>query len=424
MQLPAHFAVLPRGGIFTLAARISKTMYKHYGKKDMRRRAPRGGSGARGLYAAALIFALALGFCLGRRLPEGGRGEAGYMLPLTPEAFLTETRMESALPPESADTAPAPRTEAPKREEEPAATEAATEAAATEAAFEEGTVTLPSSVLTVSLDGVPTEMELEEYLVGVVAAEMPASSRPEALRAQAIAARTFTALHMAGGARCKSGCTVCSDPACCQSYMDGSALSSLWGEKYPEYLEKIRAAVRDTAGLVVTYEGKLISAVYHASSGPYTESSEEVFACALPYLVSVESFEGEKEVVSSRSFTEEDAAKLLNRAFPQAELTVPFGEDSIEVWGRSSSGRAQLVRVGATVVTGQQLRSALGLKSTAFTVELGGGKITFNCEGSGHGVGLSQTGANEMAKEGCGFREILSHFYTGTSLSRLVFGEG
>ena len=401
MQLPRLFAKndAPRG-IFGAIKRISKSMYKHCDKSSYGRRRAKSG-GARGLYAAALIFALALGFFLGRSAPEKRRREAGYLLPLTPEAELfTE--------------APAGETEAPKEAAEPAPTDAPSD---------EEFIILPSSVLTVSLDGVPTEMELEEYLVGVVAAEMPASSEPEALRAQAVAARTFTALHMAGGAKCRSGCTVCSDPACCQGYMEGSALSSLWGEKYPEYLEKIRAAVRDTEGLVAAYEGKLISAVYHASSGPYTESSEEVFACAMPYLVSVESFEGSSEVVSTRVFSEEDAAKLLNRAFPQAKLTVPIGEDGIEVWGRNPSGRVQLVRVGATVVTGQQLRSALGLKSTAFTVELADGKLTFNCEGYGHGVGLSQTGANEMAKEGFGFREILSHFYTGIALARLKFGE-
>jgi stage II sporulation protein D len=377
-------------------------MYKHYEKRNAARAAR--ANGEKLLRAAALLLALALGFFFGRLAPEKARKEAGYVLPLTPAAY-----------PTGAPEKESERAEMPGETENPAPTEAPAD---------DAVVRLASSMLTVSLDGVPTEMELEEYLVGVVAAEMPASSEPEALRAQAIAARTFTALHMAGGARCKSGCTVCSDPSCCQGYMDGSALSSLWGEKYPEYLEKIRAAVRDTAGLVATYEGELISAVYHASSGPYTESADEVFACALPYLVSVESFEGEKEIVSSRCFSDEDAAALLNRAFPQAELTAPIAEGQIEVWGRSPSGRVQLVRVGATVVTGQQLRLALGLKSTAFTIESGGGTITFNCEGSGHGVGLSQTGANEMAKEGCGFREILSHFYTGTSLSRLVFGEG
>lgn len=373
-------------------------MYKHYdnNNKDRalaRRQSKPYGRGLRAL--AALLFAFLLGAAAGAKLTSNKEEAPSALLPLTPII-----------------SSPAPKSYSePSREP---FSEAETE--------ERGSVPLDSSELTVCLNGVPTVMELEDYLIGVVAAEMSVRSEPEALKAQAVAARTFAALHMAGGAKCKSGCTVCSDPGCCQAYMGQGELVSFWGSEYEENIGKIRAAVHDTEGLVATYEGKLISALYHASSGPLTESSEEVFAMALPYLVSVSSCEGDEEVISTREFTAEEAARILNEAFPQAGLTVPFAPTDFEVWGRSKSGRVQLIRIGGTVITGQQMRSALGLKSTAFEVEQNGSSVKFTCEGYGHGVGMSQTGANEMAKDGYGFEEILKHFYTGTELKKLTFG--
>ena len=291
-------------------------------------------------------------------------------------------------------------------------------------AEEENIVRLGSSKLTVSVDGVPTELELEEYLIGVVAGEMPVSSEPAALAAQAIAARTFTALHMAGGARCRSGCTVCSDPGCCQAYISAAELKEKWGADYEKNIARIRRAVEETEGLVAVYEGRLISALYHASSGAATESSEAVFAMALPYLVSVDSREGASGQVSVQEFSEAELVKKLAEAFPEAGLETALSPSDLDVWGRTESGRVQLIRVGDTVVTGTQLRMALGLKSAAFTVERVGGKVIFTCTGFGHGVGMSQTGANEMAKAGAGFEEIIKHFYTGTELAKLEFGGG
>ena len=282
-------------------------------------------------------------------------------------------------------------------------------------------IKLPSSRLTVSLGGEPREMELEEYLVGVVAGEMSASSEPEALKAQAVAARTFTALHMAGRARCKSGCTVCTDPSCCQAYLGEDELKAAWGGKYDENIAKIRAAVEGTRGTVVVYEGELISALYHASSGSATESSEAVFAMALPYLVSVTSPEDDSETVSVQRFGAEELAQKLNEAFPEAMLSAPLTVDAISVLERSESGRVQRVKIGNTEVSGCMLRAALGLRSTAFTLVQDGDGAAFTCTGYGHGVGMSQLGANEMAREGADYEQILEHYYTGTRLARAEY---
>ncbi|MBR0135672.1 MAG: stage II sporulation protein D [Clostridia bacterium] len=341
------------------------------------------------------LCALLLGVVIGMSIPkkqEPAHEREAKLLPLTPQ--ITNT----ASPTEDAEGSPSPEETG------------------------EAVVSLPSREITVSIGGSPVKMDLEEYLVGVVAGEMSASGEPEALKAQAVAARTFTALHMAGKTRCRSGCTVCDDVTCCQAYADEERLRTLWGSSYDAYIAKIRAAVKDTEGIVSVYDGELINAFYHASSGPSTESSEEVFAMALPYLVSVDSCEGEHEMVSRQEFTCEEAFKKLNEAFPEAELKLPFGAQDFDIWGRTKSGRVQLVRLGATVVSGAQLRRALGLKSTAFEIERKGDAIVFTCTGYGHGVGMSQLGANEMAKSGAGFEEILEHFYTGSSLSKLVYG--
>lgn len=293
-----------------------------------------------------------------------------------------------------------------------------------EAAPEMLTVELASPLITVSIAGEPVGMELEDYVFGVVAGEMPANAEPAALRAQAVAARTFAALHMAGRARCKSGAEVCDSPSCCQAYASEEELRERWGAAFGENAAKLRAAVEDTRGLVAVYDGELISALYHASSGPATESSEEVFACALPYLVSVSSCEGEHEVVTRQEFSAREVVERINAAYPEANMSLPLSPFDLDIWGRSVSGRVQLIRIGETVIPGSALRRVLGLKSTGFEVEKNGDTVAFTCFGYGHGVGMSQTGANEMAKSGSTFEQILKHFYTGTELARIRYADG
>ena len=125
-------------------------------------------------------------------------------------------------------------------------------------------------------------MSLTDYIIGVTAAEMPVSFELEALKAQAVAARTFTAKHLSGELRCKSGCTVCTSTACCQAYVSVDEMRENWGENFDKYYAKIREAVLGTDGLVLTCEGELVTALYHSSSGGRTEDCEAVFAVALP----------------------------------------------------------------------------------------------------------------------------------------------
>lgn len=269
--------------------------------------------------------------------------------------------------------------------------------------------------------GRAVSLTLEEYLVGVVAAEMPSSFEDQALRAQAVAARTFAAAHMSAlsGVPCgRAGCDLCSDSGCCQAWDGEDALREKWGGSYREKREKIASAVYGTAGEVLLYQGELIEALYHSTSGGRTEDSENVFAAMLPYLRSVDS-PGEEDApryertveYSGRNFI-----KKLNAAFPGAKLTEAA---DVEILSRYESGRVERVRVGGATVTGREFRRALSLDSANFTVTAVGDTVSVSTRGFGHGVGMSQLGANAMAKEGADYRAILTHYYTGVSVEKL-----
>ena len=177
-------------------------------------------------------------------------------------------------------------------------------------------------------------------------------------------------------------------------------------------------AVYSTAGEVATYEGALIEALYHSTAGGMTESSENVFASAQPYLVSVESpgEEGSAHYRDSITFPRKSFITKLNAAFPRAELSAKKLEVQVEITARFASGRVKTVRLGKVEVTGRQFRKALDLPSANFTIEFVGEDVRVSTKGYGHGVGMSQYGANAMAKEGSDYRAILQHYYTGISI--------
>lgn len=261
-------------------------------------------------------------------------------------------------------------------------------------------------------------MPLEEYLEGVVSAEMPALFETEALKAQSVAARTFAYRHMRGIDRCKSGYTICTDAACCQAYMSPEELRDYWKEDYWIFRDRISAAVSATEGLIATADGEPISALYHSNSGGRTEDSEAVFALALPYLVSVESG-GEDSAPCYRTQKEisnADFIRKLNAEYPEAGLTAGGLAEQVSVLNRTRSGRVSLIQIGGATITGSQMRLALGLNSANFEMEFEDAYVKFICLGYGHGVGMSQYGANAMAKDGADFREILKHYYTGIDI--------
>ena len=267
------------------------------------------------------------------------------------------------------------------------------------------------------LDGdTVTEMSFSDYLQGVLRAEMPASFQEDALRAQAVAARTYTYYKMQNGGNHGDTADICTDHSCCQAFLGKEKAADNWGKNAERYEAKIENAVSATDGQVMLYGGAPILAVFHSSSAGETWNSGEVWAQDLPYLQSVSSPEGEgvPNYYSTVELTEAEFREKFLAARPEADLSGPASG-----WIRDpvmDGVHVESVTIGGVSVSGPSVRSIFGLRSASFTAEAGDGKITFYVTGYGHGVGLSQYGANAMAEAGSTWREILEHYYAGVTI--------
>ncbi len=265
-------------------------------------------------------------------------------------------------------------------------------------------------------DGQVRVLALEEYVQGVLAAEMPASFQPAALEAQAVCARTYALSRAQSGAHAAQNADVCADPACCQGYLAQDP--SGWGQDAPLYREKLRQAAQNTAGQVLRMDGQLIHAVFHASSQGATAPAQAVWGSAVPYLVSVptpETPETVPQLESEAVFSPEEFRRRVLAAYPQADLSGP-ATGWLSGLERGDWGGVERVTVGGVTLTGGQLRSLLGLRSARFTPEVTDQALTFHVSGYGHGVGMSQYGAELLAREGADCPAILAHYYPGVTL--------
>lgn len=266
-------------------------------------------------------------------------------------------------------------------------------------------------------DGTVEEMTMADYLWRVVAAEMPASFEGDALRAQAVCARTYSLWKGAAGSHGADGADICADSSCCQAYISPEDAAQRWGENEAAWSAKIAGAVADTDGQILTYEGAPIQAVFFSSADGSTADAAEVWGRSLPYLVPVDSPEGD-EVPNYRStvtLSADNVRKLAQGAGLECDLS---GEPSgwFQNLKRTASGRVASVELGGVELSGGAARSLFSLRSASFDVAEEDGTFTFSVTGYGHGVGMSQYGANAMAKAGSGWREILAHYYTGAAL--------
>lgn len=256
-------------------------------------------------------------------------------------------------------------------------------------------------------DGSVREMGLETYLTGVVLGEMPADFAPEALKAQAVVARTYALKrHIYGGKH--DGGAVCTDATCCQAYMAEADYFAAGGRQ--EMVDKIRQAVLDTEGQVLTYNGGLIDATYFSCSGGRTEDALAVWGAEVPYLKATDS-PGEE---SATHYTD-------TVTFTAAEFQAALGASGINIGTvtYTDGGGVDTVEIGGTVYKGTTLRQKLGLRSTAFVITAVGNTVTITTKGYGHRVGMSQYGADAMAVLGKTYEEILEHYYRGTDLVSL-----
>lgn len=274
------------------------------------------------------------------------------------------------------------------------------------------TESVPLEMKLLMPDGTGMILDLDDYLVRVVLGEMPANFDIEALKAQAVAARTFTRKAWVTGGKHGDG-SVCTSSRCCQAYITEQRY--LDGGGTEENLEKVRAAVTETSGEVLTYDGELIEAVYFSCSGGSTEDAAAVWGVEYPYLKSVDSPGEEGAAVYW------DLVSFSTEEFQEA-LGVSLSGDADSWFGKTlytKGGGVGELEIGGVRYDGTQLRSLLGLRSTIFSVETEGNIITFTTRGYGHRVGMSQYGAEAMAVAGGSYEDILSHYYPGTVLTKI-----
>lgn len=258
-------------------------------------------------------------------------------------------------------------------------------------------------------------MTAKEYIFGVVAAEMPALYDTEALKAQAVAAYTLACRRRTDNKDKSYDLTT--DYTVDQSYISRADAEKRWGDKAKEYSKKIENAVSEVEGVAVTYNGEPITAVYHAISSGRTEDSRDIWGGSLPYLKPVSS-PGDKlspDYMSEVKVTPEELQKKLgDECRLSGEPSDYFGEPK-----RTDSGSVLTVPVCGTDIGGGTLRSIFDLRSLNYSVKYTDGNFVFTVRGYGHGVGMSQYGADYMAKQGSGFKEILTYYYTGCKVEKI-----
>ncbi|KAB7707456.1 stage II sporulation protein D [Bacillus aerolatus] len=252
---------------------------------------------------------------------------------------------------------------------------------------------------------------LEEYVAGVVAAEMPAEFEKEALKAQALTARTFIVKQMMNGKTTNGGEAHVTDTVNHQVFKTKEELKKIWGSDFNWKAKKIDAAVKETAGQIITYDGTPITASFFSTSNGYTENSEDYWNEPLPYLKSVTS-----------PWDETSPKYSSKKVLPLAEfekklgVSVKAGTEAGTITARTSGKRIAAVEIGGKEFSGREVREKLGLPSSDFNWVLKGGNVIITTKGYGHGVGMSQYGANGMAKEGKNHKQIIAHYYQQTKI--------
>lgn len=249
---------------------------------------------------------------------------------------------------------------------------------------------------------------LEEYVVGVVGGEMPASFEMEALKAQSVASRTYVLKKILNNDNREYDVV---DTVSNQVYLDDDELKDKWGSNYGSYINKIREAVNDTSMEYLVYDGEIIDAMFFSTSNGYTEDSGVVFSTSLPYLRSVLS-EWDKDVAPMFSYSTDMS---LQEFYDRLDIEYS-GELVMEVLERSDSNRIVKMRINGVEMLGKDIYKKLGLRSLDFSLKQVGNNINIETKGYGHGVGMSQYGAQGMAKNGYNYKEILSHYYSDTDL--------
>ena len=265
------------------------------------------------------------------------------------------------------------------------------------------------------------ELNLDQYLYGVVSSEMPANFEEEALKAQAVVARTYTIYKITNGNKHENA-DICDDSQCCQAWISKEARFEKWNETERENnWSKIVSAVESTKGKIIMYEGKPINAFFHSNSGGKTEIASSVWGGKdEPYLQAVET-SGESNYTqysSELTISKEEFIEKIKQYHSDFEIDFS-SNNQIEVLEYTEGQRIKKIKIGNLELAGTEIRNIFGLKSAKFEILVEGENVKFNVLGYGHGVGMSQTGADSMAKEGKNYEEIIKHYYTGVEIVNL-----
>ena len=266
---------------------------------------------------------------------------------------------------------------------------------------------------------------LEDYIVGVVSSEMPAAFDIEAIKAQAVAARTFYFSKRLNKCPKAKGADICNTTHC-QVYMSKEKRFKEWGNssKSEEYWKKICDAVEATKGQVLVYDDEIVMyPQFFSTSWGKTEDAKEVFANDVPYLKSIESpgEEKSKKYETNKEIRISDFVNAVNRSYPKAKLSSSNLSGGIEIVSRTESGAVKEIRLGKERISGIDFRKLFDLNSANFTITYNNKVVSIKCKGYGHGVGMSQFGADSMAKNGKTYDEILKHYYSGVRIEKIKY---
>ena len=254
-------------------------------------------------------------------------------------------------------------------------------------------------------NGSVINLNMTDYLIGVVSSEMPASFNLEALKAQSVLARTYALKAKQTGKKL-------TDTVSTQSYIDIDQMKNKWGNSFNTYYNKIKNAVENTNGEYLSYNGNYIEALYHSTNNGKTESSLDVFGNYYPYLISVSS-EYDKNASSYLRTINMPLDTISNK------LGLSLNNDSvISILSYTDGGNIKEININGNNFSGKKVRELLGLRSADFDISISDNNANITTRGYGHGVGMSQYGANDMANAGYGYKDILSHYYPGTTLTK------
>ena len=264
------------------------------------------------------------------------------------------------------------------------------------------------------------EVKLDDYICNVVSAEMPADYEIEALKAQAIVARTYTVYKIQN--KKHDNADICDDSTCCQAWISKEDRLARWEESKKESnWQKIEQCVKETQGKIITYNNQPINAFFHANSGGTTEMPVNVWGGSdFPYLQVVQTAgeEGYTQYSSEIELSQEELINKLKEKY--SDIQIDFNnDDDIKILEHTDSRRVKTIKFGNHELSGVETRTLFGLKSANFEIVKENGKIKFSVKGYGHGVGMSQTGADTMAKQGNNYEDIIKHFYVGVEIKQI-----